>query len=746
MPSRFDPLGPVRRFVGNITSTAVREALEAAKLTPPERMDGPGWTSFFNNSNIVSVRGQMAEVKSAEQAYRLVSWVNRAIGSVIESSRRAGLLIYRARRREQARDLGWSAKAKAEGENLSPVSDPMELLLNPLRDWSCGWDELFEQTLGHFLLRGWVGWYCPLGTGGRPLLIQIVPRSAVSNILIEGGKVVAYQVMRGGGEVLTIKPEELCVMKSWNPESPVEGLSRIEAVMLTADADRAESQAAKTIARRGGYQMGSYTTPDPEFGDSEAEAARSMLESNYGGPQEAYRTPILTHGLKWQRTGVSLRELNFMEQRGFNRSEIGGIYGVPPIKMGDWSQSYYNSREQSRSFWLDGIEPLLKRFKRFLDSQYLAYWDSSRALASDWDTADIAELQDDRVELATVATQLVLNRVMSPNEARAEYYGWPPYAGGDAILAGLGLAPVGNAPAPKPDSPADQRRAASADIYEAYRALARATQPAAKSRVKGLEIPNTADALRRWWNLLDSIMAPQAKRLGALVRSRVMEDFIAPISEAIKNQASDPLVVLDPKALATKLAEKSLPLVRSFYEQAGARAEGVAGAKAAKFNLDAARQAHVWEMVLGWSDHTTEGLIKLMADDIGLRLSAGVDLAASHDEIIAALKDFLGSEYRAEMCSRTIVQGANNDATLQGWQESDVVDGKRWLAGPPGERRRPVHQSMSNAGDIYALGEPFVLPNGASGMNPGDISLGLGEVINCGCVMVAALKQLPTGG
>ena len=52
---------------------------------------------------------------------------------------------------------------------------------------------------------------------------------------------------------------------------------------------------------------------------------------------------------------------------------------------------------------------------------------------------------------------------------------------------------------------------------------------------------------------------------------------------------------------------------------------------------------------------------------------------------------------------------------------------------------------MSGKGEVYALNEPFVLPNGASGMHPGDISLGLGEIINCGCCMVAALKQLPSG-
>jgi|GEM_PF-3553575 len=742
MPSgRFDLLGPVRRFVGSTVRAALQA--EAAKMPAgpvPERLDGPGWQTYA-----VNVRSQMAEIKTPEQSYRLVSWVNRAVGSLIESSRRAELLAYRPRRREQARELGWSGKAKAEGEVLTPASDPMELLLNPLRDFSCGFDELYEQTVGHFLLRGWVGWYCPLGTAKRPVSIHIVPRSAVSQFVIEGGKLVAYQVMQAGGSMLTVKPEEMCVLKRWNPESPIEGLSAIEAVMLAADADRAQSQAAKTMARRGPNQQGFLTSDSPDFTEEDARAAQAMFESRYGGPEESYRTPVVTSGLKWEKTGLSLRELGFLDTRRFGREEIGGIFGVPPIKMGDWSNSYYNSREQSRSFWLDGIEPLLKRFKRFLDSQFLAYWD--RAYACDWDTADIAELQDDRVELANVASQLVINRIASPNEVRGAYFGLKPYPGGDDILAGLGLAPVGSSPAPKPEAGPSVQRAADG-VNDAYRALLRACQPQARNRVKTLEIPSTPEALARWWKLLDSIMAPQAKRLGSLVRARVMEDFIAPVSAAIRDHSSDPAVVLDRRTLAGKLAEKSLPLVRSFYEQAGERAESVAGAKALalKFDLNAERLAKIHAMVEDWADATTDGLIKGVKDNILQALISGADLAASHDEIIAALKDVLGSEYRAEIASRTIVQGSNNSATLEGWKESGVVDGKRWLAGPPGPRRRVLHQEMSAKGDVYALNEPFVLPDGATGMHPGDISLGLGNVVNCGCVQIAALKALPTGG
>lgn len=737
--------GRLKRLVRKIISLSVPPMPVKTGTTVPERLDGPGWHTFYDTV----VRNQHSEVKTQEQAYVLVTWVNRAIGSIVESSRRAGLLVYRVRKPELAArglrpaDVGWSRRVKVEGLDLPAVADPMELLLNPLRDWSCGWDELFEQTLGHFLLRGWVGWWCPLGTGKRPVSIRIVPRRAVSRIIVEDGKVTGYQVRRGN-EQFIVPAEEFCVLRRWHPESPIEGLSPIEAAMLTADTDRAQTQAARNLARRGGFQQGHLSTDAPDATEEEARKVQASYESKYGGPEETYRTPVLWGGYKWQRTGLSMRELGFLDVRKFNREEIGGLYGVPPVLMGDWSNSYYNSREQSRRFWLDAIEPLLKRFKRFLDSQFLPYWD--RNLAADWDTADMAELQEDKLQQAETGARLVEARIMSPNEVRYELFGLAPYAGGDAVLAGLGLMPAGSAPAPKPDDESERRRVAGtpdkSTTDEAYRQLLfRLGRP--PTSVKTLEILNTPEALVRWWNLLNSIMQPQAARLGSLVRARV-GDWIGAVGSAMRDRATDPTAVLEPSALAASLAERSLPLVRAFYVEAGARAEGVAGAKAVKFDLNVARKAKIEAMVTEWAENTTDSTIEQMAGLITEKLQAGADIVASHDEIIAALKDVLGSEYRCEMAARTIVQGANNNATLDGWGQSQVVDGKRWLAGPLSDRRRPVHQQISNEAKVYGLNEDFVLSDGASGQHPGDSRLGLLHIINCGCVMIAALKALPS--
>jgi len=724
--------GLVQRFVANITAQAVREALRTkAGVVPAEALDGPGWTTF-----LLQVGASLGEIRTPEQAFQLVTWVNRAISAIIESSRRAGLLVYKVKPQVKARALapGWSARHKAEDGKLVPATDPMELLLNPLRDWSCGWDELFEETLGHFLLRGWVGWYCPL-VNGKPAAIRVVPRSAVVNVTIARGVIQSYKLLRGS-EMIDVPAEELCVMRRWNPANPVEGLSPIDAAMLTADTDRAQTQAGKVLARRGGFQQGHLYTDAPDATEEEARRVQTSFESKYGGPAEAYRTPVLWGGYKWQQTGLTMRQLGFLEARRFNREEIGGLFGVPPIKMGDWSNSYYNSREQARNFWLDAIEPLLKRVQRFLDSQFLDYWD--RDLAADWDLADVAELQEDRKEQADIAVALVNGRLLSPNEARDEYLHRPPYAGGDAILAGIGLLPSGTAPRPVPGDESERARKSAVD--EAYRRLFRAS-----SRQKQLEVADDPQALARWWQLLNSIMTPQAARLGRLLQARV-RDWLKLLDQALLDRATDPIAVLNAEKLAGKLAEDSLPLVRAFYTEAGERAEGVAGAKAVKFDIDAARRAKIAEMVLDWATETTDATIRQAGSEIASRLTAGADIAASHDEIIATLRDLLGSEYRCEMASRTIVQGANNRATLDGWTDSQVVEGKRWLAGPPGERRRPVHQEMSAKGDIYALSDNFVLPNGATGPHPGDIFKGgaraLDEIINCGCVMVAALKRL----
>ncbi len=707
---------------------------------------------FLNDPQAVSAFSSMTtrkdiglEVTTPERAYKYVVWVQMAIQQIIESSRRARLQVYKGGPAEMRakqldpRRMGWLTKAEEMQATLSPVTDPLELLQDPQRDGSLMMDELLEQTIGWWLLRGWVLWYTPLGAGKTPLSITVIPPDQVMQPLVSQGRIVGYKVRSLNGNLVTDIPlEEIAELKRWDPISGVAGLSPLQVSMLTADSDRAQAAATQDAARRGTLVQGILTSDSIDIDEPTVRKVRAEFESKYGGPENVHKVPVVWGGLKWQRTGLTPRELSFIESRRYNREEIGAIYHVPPVKMGDWSNSYYNSREQLKAFWRDALEPLLQRLKSFLDYQFLPAWGES--VYCDWDTSDVTELQEDGKDMAAVAQQVVAARLMSPNRARQLYFNLPPYPGGDVVMGSLAEIQVGTDVVEESEQ-GEERTAAVKPLDAPARDVAYSLLFKAGKPVR-LEIQDTPEALARYWARAQADIMPQMARMANAAVKPSYQRTVEKVSALIQRGVVDVRSEMDVEGMAKRLFEASFPLVRAFYREAGNRGATVVGIAPKKFDVSAARMAWIDSFVSRWASETMDGSVKEAESQIAQKLREGGAVAAAHDEIIDSLRGILlGTDYRSEMASRTVIQGANNNATMAAWGEAEWVKGKRWLAGPPGPRRRELHQQMSGLGKVYALNEPFVLPDGATGMHPGDPNLGLSNIINCGCVMVAALEE-----
>ncbi len=94
--------------------------------------------------------------------------------------------------------------------------------------------------------------------------------------------------------------------------------------------------------------------------------------------------------------------------------------------------------------------------------------------------------------------------------------------------------------------------------------------------------------------------------------------------------------------------------------------------------------------------------------------------------------------YRARRIARTETISAMNAATLEGWRQSKVVEGKEWLCACD-EIAREWHKKADK--QQVALEEEFLV-GGEKLMHPGDSSLGASakNVINCRCTMKSILK------
>lgn len=104
--------------------------------------------------------------------------------------------------------------------------------------------------------------------------------------------------------------------------------------------------------------------------------------------------------------------------------------------------------------------------------------------------------------------------------------------------------------------------------------------------------------------------------------------------------------------------------------------------------------------------------------------------------LMEGLFDF--SRERAKMVARTEVIAACNAGTLEGYRQSEVVVGKRWVA-VMDSRTRGTHRKAN--GQVKKLDEPFIV-GGYKMMHPGDSSLGAPakEVIHERCTTEPVLE------
>jgi HK97 family phage portal protein len=116
-------------------------------------------------------------------------------------------------------------------------------------------------------------------------------------------------------------------------------------------------------------------TPDPAAGsivtDKQKADLKESWERNYGGDNQR-RVAVLTAPWKWQALGISPEDSQFLGTQQFTRSQIAGLFGVAPHKVGDTTRLSNNNHEQeSLAFVTDTLRPYLNRIEQELERKLL---------------------------------------------------------------------------------------------------------------------------------------------------------------------------------------------------------------------------------------------------------------------------------------------------------------------------------------------------------------------------------------
>jgi len=162
------------------------------------------------------------------------------------------------------------------------------------------------------------------------------------------------------------------------------------------------------------------------------------------GSENSHKPAILEEGMTWQSIGFPAKDAQFLETRKHQRSEIAGMYRVPPHLIGDLDKATFSNIEhQSLDFVVRGLLPYVTRIEQRIVFHLLPREEWQRYFPR----INVAGLlRGDMAARATYYHSLVQDGALSPNEIR-DLEEMNPRDGGDIYLTPANMNINGKPPA-----------------------------------------------------------------------------------------------------------------------------------------------------------------------------------------------------------------------------------------------------------------------------------------------------------
>jgi len=244
-----------------------------------------------------------------------------------------------------------------------------------------------------------------------------------------------------GTRQIPLRPYEVVFFRYFNPYHDYRGLAPLQAARAGVEQDywagRYNLAFFKNSAQPGGVLETSANLTDEEF-----QRLLAQFEDRHRGGGKAHRIALLEGGITYKQTGLSQKDMDFLEQRRWNQEEIMAAFKVPKGELGIYEDiNFATSKTQRKLFWENTLLPKMALIEFVLWGQLFRHIDSGRVWA-EFDYNSISALQEDRRELVECAYKLWSMGV--PLNIANEYLelGLPAVKGGDVGYLPFNLAPV----------------------------------------------------------------------------------------------------------------------------------------------------------------------------------------------------------------------------------------------------------------------------------------------------------------
>ncbi len=222
-----------------------------------------------------------------------------------------------------------------------------------------------ETIMGHILTSG--NGYSEITTNRRGEVIRLypIPWTEIRPVRNQQTKAIEYEVT-DRGKTETIPAEKILHIPGLGFNG-VMGYSPIRMAMEAIGLGiAAESFGARFFGS--GTHLGGVVEHPGIMKDESYKRFKQSLAEEYQGLQKAHGLIILEDGAKITKLGIPPEEAQFLETRKFQRSEIAGIYRVPPHMIADLEKATFaNIEHQSLEFLMYTMRPWIYRWEQYMN-------------------------------------------------------------------------------------------------------------------------------------------------------------------------------------------------------------------------------------------------------------------------------------------------------------------------------------------------------------------------------------------
>jgi HK97 family phage portal protein len=226
----------------------------------------------------------------------------------------------------------------------------------------------------------------------RPDYMKVV---ASSDVFIS-----AYLYCVPGMQEKPINPRDVMVFRRFDPLDMRKVISPTAVASRVGDVDNAITDFLKVLQEKG-FQPPGVLKSKLVLRDQDIDRILHQLETRYGGVDNWNKPLVLDKDAEYQRTGMTMTEMDFTSLDERNEARICAIYQIPPIivgaRIGLRYGTYSNYQEARLSWWEDKLTPKYKHRSDVIDSQLAPEFDDS--IETEFDFSKVPALQEKKMAI-----------------------------------------------------------------------------------------------------------------------------------------------------------------------------------------------------------------------------------------------------------------------------------------------------------------------------------------------------------